>query len=410
MADYDEQLKRLQVRAEEASEHIDLIEEDQWPDTSTRDRLREVLAYVRLVLGRTDGALVAPTLVQELEESLGAVVSAPQQVFETFTSWLDTLLARVARLPGSRERDIEQEVKAAAATFQRSAQQRFNALKRQAETVQAEVEGLRAQLTERQAEIGTLVEQFREQQAQATEERLAQLDARSQEIQATVERHAQSIDALLTEQTEAFRKVQDERAEEHRVREREIEATFAEVESQSRERLEILVSEIEGMKTKSAELVGAIGVTGTAERYGKEFDAQRKAANDWRWITVALGVIAVAVALLAAFDEKATTAGTKVAIALLISGVAAYTARQSSRHRSREEHARQLQLDLTAFPVFIEPLPREAQEAATVWMAERSFLGAKTSADDDEDSGPGLLAQAIARRKQADTADQAASA
>jgi hypothetical protein len=402
MADYDEQLERLQERAEEASEHIGHIEEAQWPDVNSRSRLREVLAYVQLVLASTDGALVAPALTQELEESLGAVVNAPQQVFETFPSWLDTLLARVARLPTSRERDIEQEVKSAAVTFQRSAQQRFNALQRQTETVRSEVEGLASQLIERQAEIGTLVEQFREQQTQAAEERLTQLDARSQEIQATVERHAQSIDALLTEQAEAFRRVQDERTEEHRVREHQIEASFADLENGSRKRVEALMSEIDAMKMKSAEMVGAIGITGTAERYGKEFDAQQKAADDWRRITLVLGVVAVAVALLAAFDHHATTAGTKVAIALLVSGVAAYTASQSSRHRKREEHARQLQLDLTAFPVFIEPLPSEAREAATVWMAERSFLGAKTSAEEDEDSGPGLLAQAIARRKPAD--------
>ena len=47
--------------------------------------------------------------------------------------------------------------------------------------------------------------------------------------------------------------------------------------------------------------------------------------------------------------------------------------------RDREERARRLQLDLTAFPVFVEALPEEDRDAATVWMAERSFLGARGS-------------------------------
>jgi hypothetical protein len=157
------------------------------------------------------------------------------------------------------------------------------------------------------------------------------------------------------------------------------------------------------MKDRSAELVGAIGITGTAERYGKEFDEQKTAANSWRIVTLGLGVLAVAAAVVAAFDHKATTAGTKLAIAVLLGGVAAYTARQSARHRSREEHARQIQLDLTAFPVFVEALPDEDKVAATVWMAERSFLGARGSVEDEDDGGPSVLSQFIARRKKMET-------
>jgi hypothetical protein len=92
-----------------------------------------------------------------------------------------------------------------------------------------------------------------------------------------------------------------------------------------------------------------------------------------------------------------------LASAVLLGGVAAYTARQSARHRGREEHARRLQLDLTAFPVFVEALPEEDKVAATIWMAERSFLlGARGFVDDEDDGGPSVLSQFIARRKKAD--------
>jgi hypothetical protein len=44
--------------------------------------------------------------------------------------------------------------------------------------------------------------------------------------------------------------------------------------------------------------------------------------------------------------------------------------------------------------------PSDAQETATVWMAERSFLGARTVEEDD------VLAQAIqARRKKSDDSE-----
>jgi hypothetical protein len=402
MADYDEQLESLRRRAEEVAEQTREFQEGMWPDKGSRRRLEDVLAYVQLVLDNTDGALVAPALIQELDASLAAIIDTPGQVYAEFETWLSSLLDRLARLPVSRGRDVEQQVKRAARTFQRSAQQRFNALNRQTEAVRASVEELTAELAERKAEIDALVEEIRARQDQATEERLTQLDARSQEIQATVERHAQSIDALLTEQTEAFRTVQDERAVEHRTREEAYEAQFAELEKTSRERVDALVAEIDAMKVKSAELVGAIGITGTAERYGREFESQQKAADRWRWVTLGIGLLAAAVAVLAAFDKEATTAGAKVAIAILVGGVGFYTARQSSRHRHREEHARQLQLDLTAFPVFIEALPESARDAATVWMAERSFLGARTSSEDDDEPGLSLLSQVLPQRKKAE--------
>jgi|NGEPerStandDraft_8_1074529.scaffolds.fasta_scaffold29769_2 hypothetical protein len=165
------------------------------------------------------------------------------------------------------------------------------------------------------------------------------------------------------------------------------------------------MNEIEEMKERSAALVGIIAANGTAGRYGKEFTEQRETADFWRWVTVVFGVLAVVAAILAAFDNKAATVGVKLGITILLGGVAAYTARQSSRHRSREEHARQLQLDLAAFPAFIEGLPPDAQETATVWMAERSFLGA-TTVEEDEDSGPGVLSQAIQARRNKTESEQ----
>jgi hypothetical protein len=80
------------------------------------------------------------------------------------------------------------------------------------------MEALAENLTGQRAEINALAEQFRVQQEEAAEARFAQLEARTQDLAAAAERHAQSIEALMTEQAEVLRKAQ-ERAEEHRERE-----------------------------------------------------------------------------------------------------------------------------------------------------------------------------------------------
>lgn len=370
-----------------------------WPDSESRERLDEVLAYVQLMIEGSQGALVSHPAGSELEATLTEFVNAPEQLAQESGPWIDRLLDAAARLPRSQGRDFEQAAKDGAKTFQRSARQRFAAVETRAQAALAETQALTEALEARRAEIDGIAEQFRAHQDEVIETRFAQLDSRTQDLQAAAERHAQNIEALMTEQSEAFRKVQDERADEHREQEQKYGQQFDTLQAETKARVGALIAEIEAMKSKSAEMVGAIGITGTAERYGREFDAQQEIANIWRRVTLGIGGLAVIVAIIAAFDHKATTAGTKLAIAILLGGVAAYTAKQSARHRSREERARRLQLDLTAFPVFIEALPEADRDAATVWMAERSFLGAKSVAHDEDDGGPSLLSQFVARRK-----------
>lgn len=378
------------------------LDASHWSNPEARERVLAVLAYVQLMIEGSDAALVSHGTGSELEATLTEFINAPEQLATESEPWVDRLLDATARLPRVQGRDFEQAAKKAAATFQRSAQQRFGAVERRVAEAESNMAALTTDLEARRAEVDAIAEQFRVQQEEAIEARFAQLDARTQDLQTTAERHAQSLEALTTEQSEAFRKAQDERAAEHREREQGYESRFEELESRAKGQADALVSEMSTMKDRSAELVGAIGITGTAERYGKEFEEQQNTANKWRMVTLGLGVLAAAAAIVAAFDHDATTAGTKLAIAILLGGVAAYTARQSARHRSREEHARRLQLDLTAFPVFIEALPEDDRDAATVWMAERSFLGAGGGVEDDDDGGPSLLSQFVARRKKAE--------
>jgi hypothetical protein len=405
MSASDERLSGLTKIAAHAITAGSELDASHWSDAEARERVLGVLAYSQLMIEGSDAALISSVVASELEATLTEFVNAPEQLASESGPWVDRLLDLAARLPRSQGRDFEQAAKKAARTFQRSAQQRFGAVERHAADAQSSVEALTANLEGRRAEIDALAEQFRVQQEEGIEARFTQLDARTQDLQATAERHAQSIEALMTEQAEVFRKAQDERAQEHREREQGNQSQFELLEASTKRRADTLVSDITAMKDRSAELVGAIGITGTAERYGKEFDEQQATANKWRMVTLGLGVLAAAATVVAAFDHNATTAGTKLAIAVLLGGVATYTARQSARHRSREEHARRLQLDLTAFPVFIEALPEEDRDAATVWMAERSFLGARSGIEDEDDGGPSLLSQFITRRKKTESAE-----
>src|SRR5205085_3759531 len=89
----------------------------------------------------------------------------------------------------------------------------------------------------------------------------------------------------------------------------------------------------------------------------------------------------------------------KLAVSVILGGLSAYLARQSGRHRRREEHARSLQLELTAFSPFIEPLSPEQQEEERVIMTRKTF-GKTTAAEaSEEEPGPAPLSFLLQRRQ-----------
>lgn len=275
-----EQSHEIAVHATTAGSELDA---SHWPDAEARERVLAVLAYTQLMIEGSEVALISSVVASELEATLTEFVNAPEQLTSESGPWVDRLLDLTTRLPRAQGRDFEQAAKKAARTFQRSAQQRFAAVEKRAEEAQSNMEALAENLTGQRAEINALAEQFRVQQEEAAEARFAQLEARTQDLAAAAERHAQSIEALVTEQAEVFRKAQDERAEEHREREQGNQSQFELLEASTKRSADTLVSEITAMKDRSAELVGAIGITGTAERYGRSSVSSRRLQTNGEW-------------------------------------------------------------------------------------------------------------------------------
>ena len=78
-------------------------------------------------------------------------------------------------------------------------------------------------------------------------------------------------------------------------------------------------------------------------------------------MAVALGLLAVAAVAWAIHvgsgDDAALTATvSRLGLGVLLGGLSGYAARQSARHRAREEEARSLEMDLVAFTPFVRDL------------------------------------------------------
>ena len=127
------------------------------------------------------------------------------------------------------------------------------------------------------------------------------------------------------------------------------------------------------------QVVGNIGVTGNYQRIANSESGQ---ANSWRWITIGVFATGIAVAgttFVKFLDQPLSTENlwsvlVRLLYAIAITAPAWYTARESARHRTNADRARQTELELASIGPFIELMPEpkkiEIKEALT-----KSYFG-----------------------------------
>jgi hypothetical protein len=132
------------------------------------------------------------------------------------------------------------------------------------------------------------------------------------------------------------------------------------------------------------QVVGNIGVTGNYQRIA---NTEGESANFWRWVTVAIfGTgIAIAMATFYKFWHEPFSQDTAVSVlirlfyAIVITSPAIYTARESARHRTNADRARQTELELASIGPFIELLPEDSKVAIRTGLTT-SYFGRTTEA------------------------------
>lgn len=132
------------------------------------------------------------------------------------------------------------------------------------------------------------------------------------------------------------------------------------------------------------QVVGNIGVTGNYQRIAT---SEGESANFWRWVTVAIfGTgIAIAMATFYKFWHEPFTQDTAISVlirlfyAIVITSPAIYTARESARHRTNADRARQTELELASIGPFIELLPEDSKVAIRTGLTS-SYFGRTTEA------------------------------
>jgi hypothetical protein len=407
MSAYDNRLHHLQEHAKDAYNETEGLADDLWPDKSTRERFEKVIAYARTVLEATDAELLSASAASMVEEALVQISNSPTSAPPNADAWAEEVLDALAHLPIARGREMEQAVKDAAANFQRSAGQRLNALQADFDRAKSELETLGAALEERKTELSTAIEERRTEIATQIEALQAEFEQKLATYSSQIESEQAALSKIRTTHTSEFEELEEQRATAAKERLARAEEELNAFQERATSEVEARVGEIRRMEEESAQLVGAIGLAGTAERYGEEVEDQKGIADIWRRTTVVLALLAVGGVIFAASEKHpvAESFAGKLSLSLILGGIAAYAARQSSYHRRREQRARDLQLELTAFSPFIEPLSHEQQEEERVIMTRKTFGKTTTSVAQAEEPGPMPLSFLLRRKeKEADDA------
>lgn len=206
----------------------------------------------------------------------------------------------------------------------------------------------------------------------------AQLSAKVNDVQDVVNSQADQNDILREDLKKAVERIQaDANAFKQQLGDLEgglnerydalNEGLAAKYEQAIREKEEELGKYIERLNIIEAEakrilqLIGKDGVTGN---YKNRADSEAGSADVWRWIALGFFALGVSLAVFSLYKNIAgsidvTTLLLRFTMAITIAIPAFYAARESARHRSNADRARQTELELASLGPFLETLPED---------------------------------------------------
>lgn len=173
--------------------------------------------------------------------------------------------------------------------------------------------------------------------------------------------------AAVAKLDESFSRSERERATAFEANIEAFREKFETLETQSQTDSRALLAALEAHKENAArivQVVGNIGVTGNYQQIAK---SESDRADFWRWVTLIIFAAGIAVAGATFVKlwahpldvESAWSVAIRLLYAIAITAPAWYTAKESARHRTNADRARQTELELASIGPFIELMPDE---------------------------------------------------
>jgi hypothetical protein len=148
-----------------------------------------------------------------------------------------------------------------------------------------------------------------------------------------------------------------------------------------------LLSALDSKRADAAKIVQVVGNIGVTGNYQRIANAESDQANFWRWVT--LGIFSVGIGVAGATfikfwgqpftPENIWAVAVRLLYAIAITAPAWYTAKESARHRTNTDRARQTELELASIGPFIELMP-EAKKTDIREQLSKIYFGRQVEA------------------------------
>jgi hypothetical protein len=353
-------------------------------DDGLPDRVEALLDHTLVVTGSANSELLPIASVNELKSVLvelktalePAVDCTPEtidmDVLKGIKNRADALAMHLSRWPRTEGDDWREAVTQAASTYRRSLGQQLGSLQSEIDALRAARAALGEELereqVERRASIGTEFSAF-DERLDELETKMTQLDSSRTSTEAQLERSITRSDEALAAMQKQFSDAQEARTTEAAAVREKMVADTSNLLAMQESNADSLLQAIQEHVDSAASLVSVFAAAGTANAYSKEAKEQGDKADNWRIAAIVLGILAGVAAGAVLFGASRGDAAWqlvigKLAIGIVFGGIASYAARQSARHRRREESARHLELNLATFGSLADELDSEQLQKA----------------------------------------------
>ena len=243
-------------------------------------QLEQVVSYAQLVVERTSPELISTTAHAALNGAVAPIAADPLTCLASPQAHADAVINSLSGFPAAQDRDVEQTAEQVIAGFESAASERIAALHGRATSLEGELatlsDSIASESTRLNSEIETAgttlkttVESLATTAQASVDTLITNLQAKVTEFEGILTTQRAALDEVRATQSEAFSTSQGERAtafQEELTRARE---ELSELDRNAHAEVGSRVDESDdgGRRLK---LVGAIGLAGTAERYGKQ--------------------------------------------------------------------------------------------------------------------------------------------
>ena len=207
------------------------------------------------------------------------------------------------------------------------------------------------------------------------------LNARLETMSEAAAKERAEASAAVAKLEQAFAEKETERSAVFEAALAKIRTDYSIIEEGTKGSSAALIAALEDQRSKAAQIVQVVGNIGITGNYQLIANAEAKQANFWRWATVgffACGVSLAVSTFVRFWGEPVTTdsiwsIAIRLFYAIAITAPAWYTAKESARHRTNSDRARQTELELASLGPFIELLPPEKKIEIREQMAKLYF-------------------------------------